>query len=367
MIVKHSIWRVIAAVVLVLVLGFLCYGVIIFLHAKRVGLTEQSSPAEEPLAFLAHAKALGADATDAADCLQLATVGREVEKFRASAAAASDTKAMSALPAVAPGALQDLGKGEISARFPYLWPYVMAGSAIVIGNSLGNEPVVAFYNPYFDVALLTKWRPRDTGGTTTKPGFVMIQAIPMTGRAFLENRPSLATDQPVWSDANELFEVRIVNAAQGFVKTFEERYPPFDRSSVAFSAGAAAIGAAISVTENRVFDLLRWVIDAQNASAPVNYKSGIDQFREALAAPGPARLSVLLPADNPQGAPSFFQLPPGVRKGMKPYLVVGENVIFVDPIDLPTAFISVYFRPAAHGYVPGLAGFFNMEASYAAE
>ena len=49
---------------------------------------------------------------------------------------------------------------------------------------------------------------------------------------------------------------------------------------------------------------------------------------------------------------------------MKPYLVIEKNVIFIDPINLPTAFISVYFEPADKGYVPGLVTLFNLEASY---
>lgn len=156
--------------------------------------------------------------------------------------------------------------------------------------------------------------------------------------------------------------MRFLHAAQNFVKVFEERYPPYGQDSVAFSASADSIATAINVNENRVFYLLRWVIDAQNASSPVNYKSGIDQFRDALAASSPEKLSALLPADNPQNAQTFFRLPADVRKGMKPYLVIGEDVIFLNPIDHPTAFIAVYFGPAAHGYVPTLAALFNLNA-----
>jgi hypothetical protein len=364
--IKYSLWRLIAAVVVVLVLGFLCYGFFIWRNAARnapqQAAVEKHSVLDNPRAFVEQQVAVGADAMDAANCLQLATLGRDVESFRAGAAAASNTKTMIALPAVAPGALQDLAKGQISARFPYLWPYVMAGCSTVIGNALGDEPVVAFYNPYFDVALLTKWTFKDPGQTAAKPGFVMIQAIPMTGRAFLENRASRSTDYPVWSDSKELFELRFLHATQNFVKVFEERYPAFARGSVVFSAGVDSIATAIDVSESRVFYLLRWVIDAQNSSAPVNYKSGIDQFRDALSASSPGKLSALLPADNPQNAQTFFQLPADVRKGMKPYLVIGENVIFLNPLDHPTAFIAVYFRPAAHGYVPALAGLFNLNS-----
>lgn len=373
MIFRKSIGRLIAAVAIILVLGFLCCAYFVFLNAERTRLRQAAvenpravvaqpdQPAlANPRAFVEQEAARGADPADAADAVQLATLGRDVESFRAGAAAAADTKSMSALPGVAPGALQDLGKGQISSRFSHLWPYVMAGCSTVIGNSLGDEPVVAFYNPYFDVALLTKWTFRDPGQTAAKPRFVMMQAIPVTGRAFLENRASLSTDYPVWSDSKELLEMRFLHATQNFVKAFEERYPAFARGSVSFSAGADSIATAIDVSENRVFYLLRWVIDAQNGNAPVNYKSGIDQFQEALAASSPEKLTALLPPDNPQPAQAFFRLPSDVRKGMKPYLVIGEDVIFLNPLDHPTAFIAVYFRRAAQGYAPALAALFNL-------
>jgi hypothetical protein len=73
----------------------------------------------------------------------------------------------------------------------------------------------------------------------------------------------------------------------------------------------------------------------------------------------------LLPKDNPQAAEMFFQLDPDIREGMKPYLVVDKNVIFIDPINLPTGFISVYFNPVDKTYVPGLVSLFNLEGSYA--
>jgi hypothetical protein len=357
--------------VLVLVCGaFLVYGFYIWLTytpAKQTVTSSKRGTGTEDFRalFEREVKLAGpGEAESAADSVQLLAIDSSIENFRAGAVRAADMKAVTALPEVAPGALQELLRGQISAKFPYIWPYLIAGSFVVMGNTLGDQPVVAFYNPYFDIALLTKWTFREPGQPAGKPSFVLIQAIPTTGRAFIENRPSLSTDQPIWSDSKGILEFRIVNAAQNFVKVFEQRYPPFDRGSVAFSAGAGAIAAAITVAEKRVFDLLTWVIDAQNASAPVNYASGIHHFREALAASSPGELSALLPADNPQGAPMFFQLPADVRKGMKPYLVINQNVIFLNPIDLPTGFISVHFTPATHGYVPGLVGFFNMAASY---
>lgn len=312
--------------------------------------------------FAQYIKTGGGDPQTMADALQLTTLDAAVEHFRAGAVGAADTKTLTMLPEVAPGALQDLLTGKITPKYPLIWPYVISGSFFVIGNSLSDEPVVAFYNPWFDVALITKWSFKDLAGA--KAGFRLMQAIPVSGRAFLENRATINTDKPIWSGSSSLFEVRIVNAAHQFIAAFEQRYPPFGRDSATLAADNTTVATAISLAENRVFSLLRWVIDAENPAAPINYAEGIKSLRDALSASSPAKLSALLPKDNPQDADTFFRLPPEIRKGMKPYLVVDRNVIFLDPRNLPTGFISAYFPPDGAGYNLGLAALFNLEASY---
>lgn len=297
--------------------------------------------------------------------MQLLALDYEVEKFRAGAVVASDTKTLAELPEVTSGAFQEFFKGEISAKFPYIWPYVIAGSFTVMGNALGDEPVVAFYNPYFDVAILTKWRFQAEPAAGKDPGFKLMEAFPVTGRAFVENRVSQSKDQPVWADSQaQLFEVRIVNAAQAFIAAFEQRYPPSGRGSAVLSADAGSAGVAVALVEERVFFLMRWVIDAQDPSAKVNYAAGIEQLRDALSASSPGKLEALLPKNNPQTAELFFHLERGIRKGMKPYLVVDKNVIFINPVNLPKAFVSVHFEPGAKGYRPGVVALFNLGASY---
>ena len=344
-----------------LILALFAYGFCIWLTSS----TPKQSVAEtkDPRAvFAQYVKTGGSDPETMADALQLTTLDSAVEHFRAGAVGAADTKTLTNLPEVAPGALQDLMRGQVSAKFPYIWPYVISGSFFVIGNSLSDDPVVAFYNPWFDVALITKWSFKDLAGA--KAGFRLMQAIPMSGQAFVANKSTLSTDKPIWSGSSSLFEVRIVNAAHQFIAAFEQRYPPFGRDSVTLTADKTAITTAISLAENRVFPLVRWVIDAQNPDAKINYVEGIDKLRSALSAPTPAGLEALLPKDNPQNAEAFFRLPQEVRKGMKPYFVVDRNVIFLDPRNLPTGFISAYFPPDGAGYNLGLAALFNLEASY---
>ena len=109
---------------------------------------------------------------------QLIALGHDVEKFRGAAVMVDDTKALAGLPEVAPGAFDDFLKGEISAKFPFIWPYVIAGSLTMMANALGDEPVAAFYNPYFDVAILTKWK--FEAEAAAGPGYQLIEAVPVS-------------------------------------------------------------------------------------------------------------------------------------------------------------------------------------------
>ena len=295
--------------------------------------------------------------TEEIDQSQLLFLDYEVDRFRRAAAMVTDTAAIDGLPPVVPGAFGEFMKGEISAKFPVIWPYVIAGSSIVIGNALGDEPIVAFYNPYFDVALLTRWVFDSTGN----PGFKLAKAYPVTGRAFVEKRASLADDTQVWDvTQTRIFETALVKATQDFVVAFEERFPPAGRNKADLTMEEGATSVALARIEDRVFFFMRWIIDAQDPKAATNYASGIKQLREALSAPSEWKLKALLPADNPQGPEYFFHLAPAVREGMQPYFVVEKNVIFVNSLLLSTAFISVHFEPGEKGYKPALVTLFNL-------
>jgi hypothetical protein len=370
MITFKSALRLTGIVVAILIFGLLASGAVVW------GLAATSKPERSATAAAADTdrvkamlkrrmqNASGSEPSKATAATQLLLLADAVRVFREDAVNAIDTKAVAGLPQIAPGALQPLLDGKISREFPYIWSYVLAGAVFVIGDTLGDEPTVGFYNPYFDVALLTKWRYKSDSNAQSEAGFRLTEAVPVTGRAFIENRDSRATDAPIWTDSKALFEVRIVHAAQTFAATFQERYPPLGDGTTDKPVDVAAVQAAVAAAENRVFYLLKWVIDAQDADAPVNFAAAIGELRDALVAPSPESLEALLPKDNPQSANLFFELSADIRAGMKPYLVVEQNVIFIDPINLPTAFISVYFERAGQGYAPGLVSLFNLEADY---
>ena len=344
-----------------LVSGVIAWGVVANSEAEPESAATSGDGGTDRLEAFLKRRKLAASAGDSGTSQQAAKIvqfGAAVGEFREGAVLAVDTAAIAKLPRVERGALRDLLETEMSSEFPYVWSYVLAGSFYVIGNVLSEEAIAGFYNPYFDVVILTRWRDTDD------QGFKLERLVPVTGRAFLENRASRVTDEPAWTELEGLFEVRLVHAAQGFANRFEALYPVLGRDAQLPPIDRAAARAAISATETRVFYLMKWLIDAQDPAAPVNYAAAIDQLQNALAADSVDALAALLPADNPQGADFFHQLDPDIRAGLKPYLVVERNVIFIDPVNLPSAFLSVYFEPAAGGYVPGLVALFNLEAVY---
>lgn len=295
------------------------------------------------------------------EMLQILVVEGVSGDFRQAAVMVQDTQSLANLPQVMPGAFGEFLQGEVSAKFPLIWPYVLSGSSVVLGNTLSAEPIVAFYNPYFDVAILTKWAFRTD--SDREPGFRMVEAYPVNGRAFIENRASVAEDQPIWAGSDaKLFELGLVKAAQNFMTAFKERYPPAGNEIADLSGLASSAAVALSTVEDRVFYLMRWVIDAQNPDAEVNYADGIKQLHEALSASSEGKLQKLLPEANPQKSDVFFNLPRAVREGMQPYLVIDKNVIFVNPLLASQFFLSVYFEQGSEEYQPELVLLFDLSA-----
>lgn len=286
--------------------------------------------------------------------------------FRVGAILCSTTTEMVELDQVTPGSCKVFQGNKISSKFPIIWPYVVGGSFLTVGNALSDTPIAALYNPYFDVVILTRWR-LVTDDTGQKPSvFKIIEAVPVVGRAFRADRAARATDTPSWSDSKApLFEFRIAEAAQSFVAAFEKRYPPLGRKSAVLST--EGVQHTIEQVESGVFALIKWVIDAQTPSAPVNYAAEIKQLRAALAASKPDQLEKLLPADNIQTAASFFGLDDSIRAGMRPYVVADTNVIFLDSISLPMGFISVHYKQEAKGYSVGAMNLFGLLAPYPAK
>ncbi len=346
------------------------YGVVIFIGTLLPGpepsaVSSTNNPGlSQALANWQQLKIDSPADAQALDDAQLLLLEATAEKFRNTAFIDTATTGIAPFEQVVPGALEDLVNGEISQAFPHIWSYLLAGSFPVFGYALGDLPIVAYYNPYFDLALVTQWRLSDAEGTGTPAGYTLTQAWPITGRAFVEDRDPLESDIPLGRAPDTLFEVQIVNSAQIFVVDFEERVPPFERVSSPLSIAPEAKQQAISIAENRIFYLLQWVSEARDPKAPVNYANAIGALESALSATSADALAALLPADNPYTADELFTLlPADVRESMLPYLVIDENVIFIDP-NLPTAFLSTYFKPGGQGYTLALALPFDLHTIY---
>ncbi len=301
------------------------------------------------------------------DDYRMLVLGIALNEFRETAVLSARIDVAEQFSDSTSGALKALQEGEFSSQLSFLWPYVIAGSFYVVGNSLSDEPIAALYNPYFDVAILTRWKAVE--GAVDKEGevdlqFQLTEAVPVNGSAFMEKRISRLSDLPVWTDSKAAFEVKFVEAAQNFVRKFEDHYPPFSRNSAPNFQNPEGTRNAVAVVERRVIYCLKWVRDAQDPKAPVNYASEIKQVQGALSSPFSSKLERMLPDINPQRAEAFFRLGSNIRKGMKPYLVVDKTVILIDPVNLPLGFISLHVEQDKKTGPVGLMALFNIEAQY---
>lgn len=294
-----------------------------------------------------------AEPASAEDDQRMLTLGVAIVEFRSKAVTKSNIGDAENI------ALDVFRESKVSRKFPYIWPYIVAGSFYVGGNSLSDEPIAALYNPYYDVVILTRWK-LSPGGTR----FDLTEAVPVCGRAFMENRSTQPEELPIWTDSKAVFEVKFVEAAQNFVREFEKRYPPFGRNPAPRLNRTAGTKNAVATIERRVMHSLKLVRDAVDPKAPVNYASEISKVKNALSSPFSSKLERLLPEINPQNAQHFFQLGPKIRAGMEPYLVIERTVILIDPENLPLGFISLHLDPEDKSEPVEILALFNLEGRY---
>lgn len=223
------------------------------------------------------------------------------------------------------GALERLEGGKITQAYRELWSWVLMGSQVMAGNTMSDQPVVAFYNPFIDAALLTTWTHVDD------KGWRMADAVPITGAAMVGRRGSRPGDRPGYGKAaSGGLDEKLVGNSKRFVAAFESAYPAFGRSVRALPADAASVSAALSYVEDSSYTFIGWVRDAMNPKAKLNYVTLLRYFHSAWRDDSPEKLADLI-EPNPISAESLFRIKQPVRARMLPYVVLPNLALFVDP------------------------------------
>jgi hypothetical protein len=97
-----------------------------------------------------------------------------------------------------------------------LWRYFFTGTLVLVGNTKSETPIVLFYNPFLDGALLTRWR------WITQSSLEPIDGIFILGAA-LRGDPQ-TTILPEWWNSPKALDIMVAQYSQAR-NAFEKNFP----------------------------------------------------------------------------------------------------------------------------------------------
>jgi len=206
---------------------------------------------------------------------------------------------------------------------PDAWAFFFATTIIVAGNSAAAEPTVAYYNPFLDAAVLTRWTLRADGepriaGASLRLGSELIQGG-------LAATPAL----PPWMTAGDSAPQSLRNQYRAFMDAFGAQFPPQGRTPWAAYAHTSQTAMEVVGGMSLIQAESLYVL-ANSDECPV--RSLLREFHTALAAADKAKLSRLVPQDNSMSAEALAALPTLFRAHLCPVYTLTDGkrvVVFV--------------------------------------
>ena len=201
-----------------------------------------------------------------------------------------------------------------------LWPLFFAGALTLAGNMHGERPVVCYYNPLFDAALLTTWEVRD--------GTARIVAVAL--RPGADIGPGGGGGGPLvrWMVSPKPLTEALPEQTAAFAAAFERAYPPEGEARSELPAPAIP-PEAIDGLEGLLFVVLTQLQFLHDPSLS-GIGAVVGEMRGILAGGDKEALARALPARNPVSADDLLHLPLDARTEVRPvYAVVSERKLLV--------------------------------------
>ena len=239
-----------------------------------------------------------------------ATIVRAAGAFRV-AAAADVAGALRELPAGS--CLSFIATTDAFQAMPDAWAYFFSTTVMLVGNQGTPEPVVAYYSPFLDAAVLTRWR-------------IDAQGLPaMTGATFrsgaeLESRQlASAAALPRWMCNEAPGPLLLGKHYRTFLTSFGQQFPPapataWDTYVPASPAALQGMGAMATMQALAMCALY----DGPNKGLC----DSLRQLREAVARADAGGLGRIIPQGNVLPVSEITGLPAPFRSHMAPVFAV---------------------------------------------
>ena len=215
--------------------------------------------------------------------------------------------------------------GAILARIPgggprtqllTVWPPFFANAVVVLGRAHSAMPVVLYYNPLLDVALLVFWQKRGDGY-----GVVRAHALP--GER-LDDPDAAVTPVPEWLVAEDGPVEALARVTATRLDAFGRAHPGAAREPAGgigtFAADAADGRAAQPRLLRNAVRLARW-----NSGADVWLHRTLEAIRAALSADDPASIVAAAPATDTETAQVISAMSAGFTQRLVLDIVLALN------------------------------------------
>jgi hypothetical protein len=234
-----------------------------------------------------------------------------------------------------PASLEFLRASTVGREAPQAWAYFFSCSLLLIGHAQHPRPVIAFYHPFLDAALLTRWSWNGDEATIS-------DATLWIGGCFPDGQAA-PPEYPHWMGAarSTPFHEALLAGQREFVGRFDREFPiqPVDPSKFPQSASR---GAVQDFVEQQAAAQLLTLIKLRT-------HRGLANLRQALAEGRASALDALIPPGSSLKSATLLKLPRELRQRLLPSFALcsSEHTIVVLSLpELPRFYILAQFGKA---------------------
>lgn len=234
-----------------------------------------------------------------------------------------------------PASLEFLRSSEVGREAPHVWAYFFSCSLLLIGHAQDSAPVIGFYNPFLDAALLTRWSWKGDQATIS-------DATLWVGTCFPDGQAA-APQYPRWMSTartTPLHEALLAGERE-FVSRFDREFPIQPVDSLKFPQPGRRAEAQTFIEQQAAAQLLTLM--------KLRTHRGLANLRRALAEGRASALDALIPQGSSFNSATLLKLPRELRERLLPSFALcsAEHTIVVLSLPaLPRFYILAQFGNA---------------------
>jgi hypothetical protein len=217
-------------------------------------------------------------------------------------------------------------QNKMFAKTPLAWEYFFSAAVTIMGNYNGPAYVIAYYNPFLDVAILTRW-------TMDSKQIAKIAAASVRSGTELSGRPANSeASGPRWMASDDAMPIALRNQYASFMATFTETFPPDGQADWTAHAKTSAKSLEQIMAQASTTMLMLYAFQNRVDKSVV---AMLAEFRTALYDGDTESLGRFLTDESGMSATEVADLPEQFRQEMVGLFAVGAadeiTLVMADP------------------------------------